>query len=398
MYWTGVPQIPPNGPSGALRGHSMRARHIVGLASCLLLSVALGQRAELPTGSAAGTKVSTLEDAQRIVTASTKRSTVWTGPAAGPAAQAGKTIAFLAQEMSNGGVSGVAQGVREAAKIMGWVVLIFDAAGTDAERTKAYEKAVQSKPDGVIFCADDAVANRDLLSLFAKAGVPIVGWHAGTKPGPIAGTPVAMNVSTDPQEVARVTAMAAIAQSRGKAGVVIFSDSKYPIAMAKANAMADLIRSCKGCTLLELRDVPFSNMGEQMPGATSDLLAKYGSRWTHALAINDRYFDYAVPVLTGAQMASNGLSMLSAGDGSTSAFLRIQARTFQTATVAEPLNLHGWQLVDELNRLFAGQPVSGYIAPVHLITSENIADDGGSRLQYDPDNGYRDNYRRIWKR
>jgi ribose transport system substrate-binding protein len=78
------------------------------------------------------------------------------------------------------------------------------------------------------------------------------------------------------------------------------------------------------------------------------------------------------------------------------AFLRIQARTFQTGTVAEPLNLHGWQVVDELNRLFAHQPVSGFVAPVHLVTAENMAFDGGQRLLYDPDNGYRAVYRRIW--
>jgi ribose transport system substrate-binding protein len=44
------------------------------------------------------------------------------------------------------------------------------------------------------------------------------------------------------------------------------------------------------------------------------------------------------------------------------------------------------------------QPVSGYVPSVHLVTSDNIAFDGGPHLRYDPDNGYRDVYRRIWKR
>jgi hypothetical protein len=57
---------------------------------------------------------------------------------------------------------------------------------------------------------------------------------------------------------------------------------------------------------------------------------------------------------------------------------------FQTATAAEPLNLHGWQLVDELNRLLAHRPVSGYVAPVHLVTPENVGSDGGPRLRYRP--------------
>jgi ribose transport system substrate-binding protein len=100
--------------------------------------------------------------------------------------------------------------------------------------------------------------------------------------------------------------------------------------------------------------------------------------------------------LTNAAIPSDGISLLSAGDGSASAFLRIQAKTYQTVTVAEPLNLHGWQVMDELNRLFAGQPVSGFVAPIHLVNADNIAFDGGKKFQYDPDNGYRDIYRHQW--
>jgi ribose transport system substrate-binding protein len=90
--------------------------------------------------------------------------------------------------------------------------------------------------------------------------------------------------------------------------------------------------------------------------------------------------------------------LLSAGDGSSAAYVRIQAGAYQVGTVAEPLNLHGWQLVDELNRLMEHEPVSGYVAPVHLITPENVEYDGGLEYTYDPANGYRNVYRRIWGR
>lgn len=356
---------------------------------------------ELPSSHAkkpAASSAAPLLEAQRIVAEASVHSTDWHGPQSGPVAQPGKTIAFLAQDLRNGGILGVAQGVREAAKVIGWNIRIFDAGGTAAGRSKMMADALAARPDGVILGGDDARENSAALASFASRGVPIVGWHVGPVPGPIAGTAVAMNVTTDPMAVARVTAMSALAQSNGRAGVVVFTDSRFGIAMAKANAMADIIRACKGCTLLEVRDLALSESGDKMPAATNALLAKYGKRWTHALAINDIYFDYATPVLTKAGLPNNGLSLLSAGDGSMPAFLRIQARTFQTGTVAEPVNLHGWQVVDELNRLFAQQPVSGFVAPVHLVTSDNIAFDGGKRLLYDPDNGYRDIYRRIWAR
>jgi LacI family gluconate utilization system Gnt-I transcriptional repressor len=62
----------------------------------------------------------------------------------------------------------------------------------------------------------------------------------------------------------------------------------------------------------------------------------------------------------------------------------------------EPLNLQGWQLVDELNRVFAGEKPSGFSSAVHIVTHENVEFDGGKNSLFDPDNGYRDQYKKIW--
>ena len=90
----------------------------------------------------------------------------------------------------------------------------------------------------------------------------------------------------------------------------------------------------------------------------------------------------SAPVLTQAALPNNALSMLSAGDGSESAFLRIRTGSFQTGTVAEPLNLHGWQLVDEHvhgalflalgeNRYLGGTNAKGYILGVQYAVAHN---------------------------
>ncbi len=347
--------------------------------------------------SAAATR-NYLADAKRVVDAAAQPSAGWTGPRSGPRAQPGKRIALVNEDLRNGGILGADEGVLEAARVIGWSVKVFDSGGTQEGRKKMLADALNSRADGLIVFGGDAHALLPWLQPFAERGIPIVGWHVAAQAGPVAGTPVAMNVSTDPLEVARVTALAAIVQSGGHAGVVVFSDNNYALPKAKADAMAAVVRGCAGCTLLEVRDVSISRSAELMPATTRDLLARYGKRWTHALAINDIYFDYAAPVLTQAGLPNDAVSMLSAGDGSDSAFLRIRSGTFQTGTVAEPLNLHGWQLVDEMNRLFAGERVSGTVFPVHLVTADNLDADGGDRLLYDPANGYRDIYRRIWQR
>lgn len=357
-----------------------------------LLLCALAFGALLPERAAADP----LEAARQAVDGASRRAPAWTGPTTGPAAEPGKTVVVLAEDLRNGGVLGVAQGIREAARAIGWKVRIVDAGGTAVGRRRAVGDALAARPDGLVICGSDAHELEPVLRAAGARLPPVVGWHAGPHPGPIAGTSVAMNVSTDPIAVARTTALAAVAQSGGRAGVVVFTDSRFAIATAKAQAMASVIRECGGCTLLEVRDVAISEAATRMPAVTRELLAAHGPRWTHALAINDIYFDYAVPVLIEAALPNGAISLLSAGDGSASAFMRIRAGTYQTGTVAEPLNMQGWQVIDELNRLFAGQAVSGFVAPVRLVSGQNVGSDGGSRFVYDPENGYRDVYRRIW--
>jgi ribose transport system substrate-binding protein len=366
----------------------------VARAGVVVSGAASGVAATVSTDAAA----SYLSDARRVVDAASRSAAAWSGPRSGPRAQPGKRIVLVNEDLRNGGILAVDEGIVEAAREIGWSVKVFDSGGTQEGRKKMLADALDRHPDGLVILGGDARALSPWLQPFVERGIPIVGWHVAARAGPVDGTAVAMNVSTDPLAVARVTALAAIVQSGGHAGVVVFTDTNYELPKAKADAMAAVIRGCAGCSLLEVRDVAISRNAELMPGATRELLARHGKRWTHALAINDIYFDYAAPVLTQAALPNNALSMLSAGDGSESAFLRIRKGTFQTGTVAEPLNLHGWQLVDELNRLFAGEPVSGTVFPVHLVTADNIDADGGDRLVYDPANGYRDIYRRIWRR
>lgn len=327
--------------------------------------------------------------------------TEWDGPVSGPAGVRDKTIVYISGDLRNGGILGVANGMREAAKVLGWRVKVIDlrGGGGDACR-RALEEALALHADGVVLGGFDAPRNADTPDWLKKKGIPVLAWHAAPAPGPIAGTPVVLNVSTDPLKVARVAARSVVASRRsGRAGVVIFTDTRFAIAKAKSDAMAEVLRASPGCEVLEICDVPLDAAAKLTPEVTRRLLAKYGARWTHTLAINDLYFDHATPVFAVAGIPpESGVACVSAGDGSLSAFVRIQAGLYQTATVAEPLNLQGWQLTDELNRIFAGAPPSGYVTPVHLVNAANIGRDGGARRRFDPENGYREAYKRIWKR
>jgi hypothetical protein len=144
-------------------------------------------------------------------------------------------------------------------------------------------------------------------------------------------------------------------------------------------------------------NTPLADTAARMPQNTTSLLQRFGKGWTTGLGINDLYFDFASPALRSVGIPSSGPpTFISAGDGSVAAFNRVRSGEYQIGTVAEPLHEAGWQLVDELNRALSGQPPSGYVAPVHLVTKDNIQYDGGPNNIYDPDNNYQMHYKTIW--
>lgn len=344
--------------------------------------------------SAAHAQDDFMTQAAARVAKATAHQKAWDGPTSGPAAQQNKTIVYLASDMRNGGVLGVSRGIEEAAKVTGWKVRVLDGQGSVSGRTAAFNQAIALKPDGIVLGGFDATEQATGIKAAAAQHIPVAGWHAAAKAGPVNG--LFTNVTTNADDVAEIAALYAVVQSKGSAGVVVFTDSAYSVAIAKSNAMAKVIKQCKGCQLLAVEDTPLADTSNRMPQLTTSLLQRYGTKWNYSLGINDLYFDFMGPTLAAAGGIAKNMQNLSGGDGSESAYQRIRTDKFQAGTVPEPLNLHGWQLVDELNRAFAGAPPSGYSTPVHLITKQNVGVDGGPRNTYDPDNSYRFHYTKIW--
>lgn len=347
---------------------------------------------------AATVSIANADNAEEEYLQSLKPSLGWELPTTGPAAQDSKNVQFIAASLRNSGILGVAEGVREASEAIGWNTTIDDARGSDEAIKELLEAALASPPDGLILGGFDANAHASLLERLRKAGTQIVGWHAGPVPGPIQDAPVFYNVTTDPLIVARVAAQHAIARSDGKVGAVIFTDSRFGIATTKSDEMKRVVEACDTCRLLEVIDLRLDETATEMPKVVDMLLAKYGDEWSASLGINDLYFDDAVVAFSLAGIPPSGrISNISAGDGSLTAYQRVRLNNYQAATVPEPLNFQGWQIVDELNRAMAGEDPSGFVAPTKLVIPENVDEDGGSGNIFDPSNNYRESYLAVWR-
>jgi ribose transport system substrate-binding protein len=364
--------------------------------SLLLMLAACGSAGTMNTNTNTASTDPTVALAKVVVAKATAPVTVWDGPTTGPKAQSGKFIIYVSSDQQNGGVLGVSKGVAEAAAAIGWKLQIIDGKGTVAGQTDAINQAIALRPDGIILGGLDATSQTIALQKATALGIKAVGWHAGSTPGPMPDMGVFTNISSDPGQTAKLAADYAIAQSNGTAQVVILTDSEYAIAVTKSQGMRSEIDQCQSCKVLSYEDTSLATVSTRMPPLMTSLLKRYNSNlWM--LGINDLYFDFTTPSLHNAGIDENGPpQFVSAGDGSVSAYNRIRQGQHQVATIPEPLNQQGWQIVDELNRALANSQPSGYVMAVHLVTKANIGVDGGPKNVFDPGNGYRKQYKQIW--
>lgn len=333
--------------------------------------------------------------AQSALTAALETKVPWTGPTTGPPAADTKTVVYIAQTMTNPGVAGVAKGAEDAAGAIGWNLVVIDGQGTPAGIQAAFGQALLLKPDALIVSGFDPTLAGSELERANAAGIPVVGWHAVDAPGPSENPRLFTNITTHVDDVARISAQWIIERSGGTAAVVVFSDASIPFAAHKAQLIKDGLATCPGVEVLATEDIPIADASAITPPRVGSLLARFGEKWTYSVAINDLYFADAAPALKAGGKSGGGAPFnIGAGDGDPTAFQRVRDRQFQAATVPEPLLEQGWQAIDELNRAFGGWPASGYVPPVHLTTQANV----GNASYWEPENGYRAEYQRIWGR
>src|SRR5260370_28822099 len=128
----------------------MCRRHgtVAALATAAVAEVwgASGARAEAACGPQSGLVAGSLA----LLATAQQHTTAWDGPTTGPKASPGKLVVYVAQDMRNGGVLGVSQGVQSAAAAIGWKLKIIDGVGTVAGRVSAINPAVALKAAGIV--------------------------------------------------------------------------------------------------------------------------------------------------------------------------------------------------------------------------------------------------------
>jgi ribose transport system substrate-binding protein len=321
--------------------------------------------------------------------------TTWTGPTTGPTADPGKTVVYISSDEANQGshLWGVYQ--QEAGKVIGWKVTVLDGKGTTSGRLTACNQALVLKPDAITF-EGDAVGLQSCLTQADAAGIVIVGVHAAGTPGPQPSLHLYTNISSDPSQIGTAMADWIIADSKGKGKAMILYDNLFDVARAKAEAMKAEFAKCTGCTLLGYENSPLAEVTTRTAPLFTAYESKYGADFQYVMSITDYYYDFAVPALQSAGVPTSQLKLVGS-DGNPSAYERIRAgNQYQVATVPEPAEFFGWQIIDEVNRGLHKVAPSGYAPPIYIVDQSNVNAEGGVDDIFQPSNNFKAHYLAIW--
>lgn len=370
------------------RNAARRVSRLIPLAGVAL--AAAGALAFSATASAS----SFVQQAKKIVAADSGPQTKWTGPTSGPKTQPGKTIVYIEADANL--ALGVDWGtaMKQAAAKVGWHLKIINGQGTTAGWTAAFSQALALHPDGIALSADITSLKKQTAQA-AKKGIPIIGLEAIPHPGPDPALHVYTDISQNPTTLAHVMIDYAVAKSDGKARVMLVYDNEYATAQLRDNAWKGELKKCSGCTLLANLSSPFSQATTLMPALMTSSLSKYGKDFW-PVAVDDGYWDYAVPALRSAGVAPSGAVHLLAADGSATAYTRIRSGQYQEITLPAPAEEQGYQAIDEFNRAFHHLKPSGFEAPPYIVDKSNVNKYGGNHAVFNPANNFVGHYTKIW--
>ncbi len=258
------------------------------------------------------------------------------------------------------------KGMEEAAKAAGMSYKTCDGKFTPAAQSACITQAVNSGAAGIITDSVDPKSVGPALSAAKSAEIPVVGFNSIGEESDLYRT---VN-SGDPES--QVGAMNwIIAESGGEASVlgVYFVGDSQTEAGAKAGIEA-LEKNCPECSY-ESATVT-SEQINQIPSAVSSALLK-----TPDVNYGIPQFDFFAPLFErGVQQAGKTNDIQTVSTNAALSQMKVVASGgMQKADVGANRNYVGWESIDALLRMIAGEPAAENLTyPVRVFDETNIGD------------------------
>jgi ABC-type sugar transport system substrate-binding protein len=305
----------------------------------------------------------------------------------------GKSVWYIAPDMSLPFIAAIAQGFKDAAEAAGLKPTIFDGKGNVNTFNQGVSSAVSQGADGILLQGINPALVSGPLQQATKQKIAIVDSLNGGPDQPLTGG-VQAHVTVDYKLGGALMADYTATSTDCKGQAIFFTSSIYNIYKDMvAGFKEELARVCPDCKLADVVNVAPTDLATKLGGLTSTAAARHPDVKAFVAA-----YDGQVQFMEQAlqERGGDGLAIIS-HDGVTSNLKQIQAGAgLQTMDVSNPPNeAMGWAEVDQLGRLLAKlEPVQDAL-PQQVFVKDNISGDPEDVAALFP--GYAD-YQSQWKK
>jgi ribose transport system substrate-binding protein len=286
-------------------------------------------------------------------------------------------------------------GFKNATAALGWDLSIIPMKSTDPG--PAIQQAIDAKVDFIASTGLSTAQYQPQLDAAKAAGIPVLSCFGTDDPDPDAGLYMQCGDESFVEKTGPVMADWAIADSEGKANILVVSIPDFPVLVAETEAFkAQVAKNCSGCTVTELNATLQDLIGGTVPGSIVSKLQANAD-------VNYVFYSFGdLPGGVTAALQSAGLDKKVTQYGqdfSTIDLDEIAAGTMG-AWSADPKGYAGWLMVDAAARLSLGMTLDEERAAAALPTiiisepadAKAISDVGGDWMPP----GAEDAFKKLW--
>ncbi|GAB3618347.1 hypothetical protein GCM10027416_29040 [Okibacterium endophyticum] len=332
--------------------------------------------------------------AQELVDAASAAQTV-SPPAEGPRAVEGKKIMVIPCSMAAEGCARPANATVAAAEAIGWEATINDPGGDPSKMANAVSQAISSGYNGIVLTAIDAATIQGSLQQAKDAGLLIADFAAtDVEDGgePILDTNVP---SIDDFYNAGYTMGAQMFLDHGPdMKILMLTGTEFGSIRARLEGtkafVADCVAAGGSCEIVQEQNFLVTDLTTSLPSQAAGLVRSHPD--ADALWIGyDAGANFAVEGLESAGITDMPVYSF---DANVANLTRIANGQTQVASVGSAMEWVGYGIVDNFNRIWAGEEVVDQGLTFKLLTKENVT----SGEAWDGDVDVKPRYLEIWGR
>lgn len=358
-------------------------------------------------GSGGGGGASTSDELANAQAAQTKLDALYEGasyqePAAeGPSAQKGKKVFMVNVGMQAPTGSKVAESARDAAKILGWKLSVFDGKFQPNLYQEGIRQAIASDADVIWNFAIDCPVARTAFEEAKKAGIPIVSQEAADCSDADPKAPSLFSENLEYSEgsfldwaeaLGAAQADWVIAQTKGRAKVIEIAVPDLIITKALHEGFVAEMKTCDTCEIVQTVQSSAAVLGPELQTKIEQVLLRNPDANSMAFSYDDLITGGGAAAIRGSGR-SDGLDVI-AGTGFPANNELIRKNQGQDAGFGIDYVYETWAAADLVNRFLAGEEgVPGGVGVQVYDAKNGLPDD----TYVAPITDFEERYTNIWQ-